>query len=925
MKRPRRTAFLRTAIQAYRDAERCAQAAHISGRWVLLAAAMLGVASAHSFAAPLDDSLFRDGLRERGLAEWLDQHLADEPPADATDAILRKREKLLEEAAVATSVEDRRRATEQASLILRDLLANHPDHPSRLRWQLDLARDLLERTAPAAFDALLLYEVRGWSRMQALDLSERAVEILNRLREDIAAAWKSVEALDEASLKHAMASGSLRLLETLDGRSAYLSAWADFCRVLAADLPTAERKAQMQAILARVAQGSGWIQSPDPVQRCGALLMAAVAARLAEEYVQADQYSLQIVKTYGQIGDGRERARVRTASLVAVIEQIRTLRDRNRHEDALSYVDQIRAWAERSRPNDLQASLAVAWAHHMVLVRRAGVATQPASLLRPEDALQPLESFAKSSAENRDALYALLAGAVQNEDAGAIRTPFGLQLLLGATVAELSLPASTQPTASQPAVNRRLEEVISAARGMLGTLPADVVPETRGEYLYLLGAAHLMAGRSLEAVATFCDLGEQQPKHDRSARAATWAVTIAQRMLRDTHQGDLRAVRDAFVRAGRLMQKLSPASPATKALPYCIAVALEQNGQLEAAADTYATVASDDAQSLLARVGEARCLSTALDQAIARKTLNETQMRQLADRAIRSARQAAAAAQEKKDDTVEHRRLTAQTVILSAALLNHSIIDKSPESLALLEHFEKRFADQSLMLGAVCRERVIALTRLGRLAEARQAAEQCLAVDPEEAGPVLDRLAEAMRDAIERAFDEGDRDAAGRIARDAVKVGELLSEWSSQRPQRLSAVGRLSIRLRLASSLLHAGQAKEALAVYEECRRAAATMPSDSLPRAEIQLGRAESLLATGEPAAALPLFAEVWQTLPERSPNWWRALCGNLACHTRLDHDPKQILQAIQQQRGLSPDLGGPRWQRALEAIQKENEARLR
>ena len=312
-------------------------------------------------------------------------------------------------------------------------------------------RDLLERLDPGAFDALLLYEVSGRSRKQALDLSERAAEVLSGLRNDIAAAWKSIEALDEVSLQNTMASGSLRLLETLDGRSAYLLAWADFCRALASDLAPDERKATMQRILSQVAQGSGWIQSPDPVQRCGGLLMAAIAARLAEEYDQADQYSLQIVKTYGQIGDTRDRARVRTASLVAVIEQIRTLRDRDRHDDALSYVEQIRAWAAKSRPDDLQASLAIAWAHHTVLARRTGATSQPQGLLRPEDALQPLESFARPSPEPRDALYAVLAGAVRDDRPSAMRTPFGLQLLLGATVAELSFPASSRPAASQPA------------------------------------------------------------------------------------------------------------------------------------------------------------------------------------------------------------------------------------------------------------------------------------------------------------------------------------------------------------------------------------------------------------------------------------------------------------------------------------------
>ena len=64
--------------------------------------------------------------------------------------------------------------------------------------------------------------------------------------------------------------------------------------------------------------------------------------------------------------------------------------------------------------------------------------------------------------------------------------------------------------------------------------------------------------------------------------------------------------------------------------------------------------------------------------------------------------------------------------------------------LALLQDFEQRFADQTAMLGGVWRERVVAMTRMRRFAEARQAAERCLAADPEEAGPVLDQLAEAM-------------------------------------------------------------------------------------------------------------------------------------------------------------------------------------
>jgi hypothetical protein len=42
---------------------------------------------------------------------------------------------------------------------------------------------------------------------------------------------------------------------------------------------------------------------------------------------------------------------------VAVLEQIRTLRDRKRWADAVSFVEQTQRWAEKARPNDIQAAL----------------------------------------------------------------------------------------------------------------------------------------------------------------------------------------------------------------------------------------------------------------------------------------------------------------------------------------------------------------------------------------------------------------------------------------------------------------------------------------------------------------------------------------------------------------------------------------
>jgi hypothetical protein len=191
---------------------------------------------------------------------------------------------------------------------------------------------------------------------------------------------------------------------------------------------------------------------------------------------------------------------------------------------------------------------------------------------------------------------------------------------------------------------------------------------------------------------------------------------------------------------------------------------------------------------------------------------------------------------------------------------------------------------------------------------------------------VLAQALEAMRAEINAAADRDDAKQVKQVAQDAAAVADLLLKWSQQQPQRVPPAEVLTVRVWHAWSLQQAGQTKEALAGYDACGQTAASRPSaGSVMPLEARLGRAECLLTLGDPAAALPLFTEVLQAAPERSPNWWRALSGSLACHTRLEHEPRQIIQSIHQQRTIDAKLGGPQSQRALEAIEKANLARVR
>ncbi len=890
-------------------------------------------------AGHLDESLFREGLRQRGLTDWLEQYLADTPPLEDVDARLRQREKLLDEAAKPALTDDQRRTlVTEASAILSSLISEHPGHSARLRWRFELARDTLERLEPQVFDALLLYDLPGRDRARVNELSTRAVEILETLRQQIADAWKSFEALDEAAIEQAVASGSLRVLESLDARSASLFAWAQLHHELSADLPEADRQRRLSVLLTEVAQRYGWTEPGRPAaQRCGALVIATIAARSCGELDQANRCARGIVATFKDIKAPQDRKRLRRAVLLAVLEQIRVMRDRGKFEDALKAVEQARQWAERTRPGDVQTAVAVALAHRSVLAReKRSEPLEPGSsepgrprpgqrppqpLLQPPRALVPLQQLAERSPEHRDALYAATAGALASEPISTRRSPFELQLLLGAAVMD-AIVSRERP---EPDIQRRLKKAIDGAQDAIDALPADVSSAIHGELLFLLGRAHYLAGMHLEAVGVLADLVERFGQHDRASGAAEQAVAIAQEFLRRPDQKDPRTARDSFVRAVRLLRKQSPGSPAARKLQYFVALALEANGHLEEAAEEYAAVPGGDPYVLKARLGRARCLRNALNRAVADRTLSGPGIRELAERALNAAREAATAAEPHAHASAqdESHLLAGEIILLLSNLLNHPSISRPAEVLTVLEGFEQRFADQPALVGAALRERVLALRELKRLREARLVVGQFLKADPQAAGPVMARLLEAMRNEIDNAAARGDTEAAQRIAREAAQLAGTLLDWSEQRPDRVGATDRLAIRVWQAGSLRDAGRTDEALGIYEECSGAdPGILPATSALRTEIRLGRAECLLELDRARDALLIFTDVWQGSPEQSPDWWRAFVGCLKCHTRLAGDPTEILQSIRQQRHLDPDLGGPRWRRELEVLEKVNMA---
>ncbi len=260
-----------------------------------------------------------------------------------------------------------------------------------------------------------------------------------------------------------------------------------------------------------------------------------------------------------------------------------------------------------------------------------------------------------------------------------------------------------------------------------------------------------------------------------------------------------------------------------------------------------------------------------------------------------------------------------------ANLLNLAAVGKPGDALAALEGFEQRFARCPPAVGQALRERIVALRQLKQLGEARRVVEQYLKTDPERAGPVMVRLLEAMHAEVADAADRDDSSTVREIADEAANLARSLLDWSRAHEGRISPLDQLTIAIWRAAAVLLAGRAEEALGLYDDCAGMADRLNEEHKSQhIEIRLGRAESLLAIGKPADALPLFAALGRELSEESPAWWRALAGQLQCHTALEHDPLEILRAIEQRRFLAPELGGPRIRRMLESIDKTNRSRL-
>ncbi len=836
----------------------------------------------------LDEEVFRRGLRERGLFELLDLHDREHPPRDDVSRALRHRESLLRESDdLGRSPSERAESCRKATRVLEGLVATHRDDPRQFAWRLEIGRDLVERQPASAVEAMLFRVASAKERDEVAATASQAIQVLEQLLADLAVEWQRVGTLPPEQHEKLASAGRLREMESVEGAAAYLLAWARLYRAMTLPAGDPQRAAQLDVVIDEAVGRRRWTEQPHEKtgMQVQALMLASIAQRLAGRFDRADASTQQAIRIYAQTTDPQRKQRIESWALLAVLERIRLLRDRGQAGDAAAAVDRAYEWAQKTRPGDAGAVIALA------VLRRSLEAGPGVSATG-----DPLPALARARPEARPMVYTSVGRLLQERGGAEAADPFD----------KLSVAWAIADDTADYDQAARIARAVAESK-------ADAFLASEG--LFLLARCEAARARPTGAAGALIRLAREYPASDRAAAAIDEAVRLA---AQGTATDAAANARRTLVNAVRLLRERSPQNARLPDATVAAGVALQQLGQWIEAAAEFALVPPQGERGADAAVRRVRCLTKAFE---ARPTADA------ADAVAQAAVEAQRRIESLPDGGDKPCRL-AEIALLCAGIQADPAVRRFDEAVRTLDGFETRYAACPEWIAPVWRIRLTALEGLGRLAEANGLVERVVAAEPDRAGPVMVDLLARFRGEMDRLRDEGREDDVRRTAGEAARLAETLERWAMMcavtRPTTASAPGAADARRRLGESarlariaaLLDAGRAEEA------CRLIEGRSP-DERDDAEWRFVRAECLYRSGDYREALPVFHRVWQTAEEASPLWWRALLRNLQCHTEIGTDPDEILQAIRQRRHRHQDMGGPALLRQFDALQRKNEDR--
>jgi hypothetical protein len=252
-----------------------------------------------------------------------------------------------------------------------------------------------------------------------------------------------------------------------------------------------------------------------------------------------------------------------------------------------------------------------------------------------------------------------------------------------------------------------------------------------------------------------------------------------------------------------------------------------------------------------------------------------------------------------------------------AACLNAAAVYMYPEvglyddGLQVLKDMEKTFQLDKEIEGRVLKFKIEALQKLRLLDEAMAVLNTFLAqAKPEEVGPVLSGLFQAMIEDVERLIRANKKEAARAKVKDAEQLGDLLRDWFKTSPVENKQQQMENIQYELAELYLASGDNERALAIYTEIGGPKPEQEEEDRPiKVDCVYGMARCYEALAETAPdatqARPHFEralELWRVLLEieeqaRASNFarlWDFRYHNYYCRYRLG-DKEEVRKALE------------------------------
>ncbi|MFQ5490238.1 MAG: hypothetical protein ACE5GE_05905 [Phycisphaerae bacterium] len=883
--------------------------------------------------SPLDEDQLRDGLRKRGLMELLEFQLGQSPPADRVAAALLRREVLLANLKNPTRTLDQRQADlEQATAILRQLIADDPDDPRALTWRLELGQSLVYQHGEPYYAAILYRGGTEPDREALAGIMAEAITTFDALLALLQVEFARLDSLHLAEYERLERSGYIERIERLEPQTQYLRRWALFYRSLARKRRDPRRLDEFRAVSTELRDRTDLLTTPHAVShyQVQSLLLAGMCHRRLGDYAQALQELELAMDVADRIAHPSEQRDVAWAATLASLERARALAGARQYDQALRAVDDFRVWVADTAPGNFGFQLVAALLEGSVYraqARRASAAGN-ATLARRlnRQALAPLIVLAQRDDANRDAIYADLYANLPDDIDPTNLHPFERSAVIAGLLRESEALAKTQVgQAAKDAEHRAalrvalLDRAIDIAQLTLAD-PSELDGQLHAEVLYNLAVAQYRRGMGLEASRTFARVAQRFGDFRWAESAATLAVQTASELYRDPSLAKTDRVGQAYLHALELLTDRFSKSQAAAYWLYFRAQVLDDMDRLQEAARFYGKVRRQHEHYVHARFGRVRCLARVASKAAERGDADPASVTRLAATAMRAAGQFAEQVRQgllQLPDAPLLQRLLAESVLHRAEVAVLPRVNKFRPALEALDGFEERHPQAADLIGRVLRVRIIAYEGLGLLDQAEQEIPRFIDSDPTGAGATLQALFDAINAEISALRRSGRTGDADRKAQSALLLAEQLDRWADRPESALSTDDHHALKVQLADACLAAGRLDRALTLYQALR----SHRAEDARASRITFGLAETLAKLGRHDQALPLYNRLYRRLQPDTPLWWEALLGDLTCRSELGQDPDGIVKAIEQRRFLYRNrLGGPELRPKFQALLEQN-----